>query len=248
MKLIINAVSDKGLVRKRNEDMVLVENNLVRDKQYSTIENINQDNSIFLIAVADGMGGHNAGDFASEYLMNSVSKFLTKIPINLSEDDLINFFELSITDIHNELNKKGLVETDHSGMGSTFNGLLFYGNKIFNINIGDSRFYRFRDGILKQMSKDHSLAEVTGLDRNESHVLLNSVGGGETVFVEMTNVTDYILENDIILLCSDGLSDMVSNDEIEKVLIKNAATSDLLDKAKVNGGQDNISIVLCMVR
>ena len=133
-------------------------------------------------------------------------------------------------------------------MGSTFNGLLFYGNKIFNINIGDSRFYRFRDGILKQMSKDHSLAEVTGLDRNESHVLLNSVGGGETVFVEMTNVTDYILENDIILLCSDGLSDMVSNDEIEKVLIKNAATSDLLDKAKVNGGQDNISIVLCMVR
>lgn len=248
MKLIINSVSDKGLVRKRNEDMALVGNNLVRDNQFSTIENLDKENNFYLLAVADGMGGHNAGDFASEYVMNSFTKILNSIPHNLSEDDLINFIELSVTEIHKKLNKQGNENNERSGMGSTFNGILFYMDQIYNINIGDSRFYRFRDGILKQMSKDHSLAEVTGLDRNESHVLLNSIGGGETVFVEMINVTNLILENDILLLCSDGLSDMISNDEIEKVLLKNATTASLLEEAKLHGGHDNISLILCMVR
>lgn len=248
MKLIINAASDKGLVRQRNEDMILVGSSLVRDSQFSTVQNIDDENTIFLFAVADGMGGHNAGDCASEYVVNSIAKIISNMPINLSEDDLTNFLELSFSDIHNELNNKGKLEKERAGMGSTFNGLLFYNQKILNINIGDSRFFRFRDGILKQMSKDHSLAEVTGLNRNESHILLNSVGGGESIFVEIKNVTDLILENDILLLCSDGLSDMISNDEIENVLTKSATTSALIDASKANGGHDNISVVLCMVR
>ena len=134
MKLIINAASDKGLVRQRNEDMILVGSSLVRDSQFSTVQNIDDENTIFLFAVADGMGGHNAGDFASEYVVNSIAKIISNMPVNLSEDDLTNFLELSFSDIHNELNNKGKLEKERAGMGSTFNGLLFYNQKILNIN------------------------------------------------------------------------------------------------------------------
>lgn len=247
MKLRINAVSDVGLVRLRNEDMVLVFPELVRDSQLNKVVTIDDENKIFIAAVADGMGGHSAGDYASKYLLGNMLSEISELPADLTEEQLKDYFISMIESIHRQIVKESKMDSSKSGMGSTLISLLFYSSKIYLINVGDSRFYRFRDGILKKMSKDHSLAESLGQDRSSSHVLLNSVGGGENVFVEINDVTDYLIDNDIVFLCSDGLSDMISDEKIESVLSENSSINSLVNAAKDAGGKDNISIVLIKI-
>jgi protein phosphatase len=115
------------------------------------------------------------------------------------------------------------------------------------MNCGDSRIYRFRDGQLTQLSTDHSLSNIMGRDCR-SGVITNCIGGGcKTSYIDMVQITSSIASSDVYLLCSDGLSDMLSNDEIERLLAEGADATSLCNAAEEAGGLDNVSVVVVHV-
>jgi protein phosphatase len=246
MELKISAVSDKGCVRERNEDMVLVGDHIFRDSSEQIEVNIGNDKKFF-VAVADGMGGHNAGEVASEIVLKKMSEKINMLDTSLTDDELKQKIANWAKDIHVFMLNEGDNDLTKKGMGSTFIGVLFYGNKVFYMNVGDSRLYRFRRGNLMQMSKDHSLSEVTGNKNIDSSILINSFGGGEKFFIDFAPVGGTILNEDVLVLCSDGLTKMLTDDEIEKILSEDNPINKLLMKAKDNGGEDNISIILVSI-
>ena len=127
---------------------------------------------------------------------------------------------------------------------ATLVGLLYYEGRLFLINAGDSRLYRFRNDTLMLISRDHSLHELIGNIEVPSNVILNSFGGGNTFFIDIEPAGKKALDGDIFLLCSDGVSDMLNDEEIEAVLCKEGFEEALLEASKNKGGKDNISYVL----
>ncbi|MDE6110175.1 MAG: protein phosphatase 2C domain-containing protein [Muribaculaceae bacterium] len=126
-----------------------------------------------------------------------------------------------------------------SEMGSTFVALVLAGCGTFLINIGDSRCYRLRSGVLKQISTDHSERQITGDATVPSNLIYNFMGNSPAAFIsDVTTLT--ALPGDTFLLCSDGLSDLVDNDRIEELA---RDTDTLVEEAKARGGRDNISVI-----
>lgn len=247
MQLKIEAVCDVGIKRKVNQDMVLVGNEYFREMDNDYGIEIEPNARPFFIAVSDGMGGHQAGEIASELVLNKSSEFVQLLKNGLSEAQLTKAITEFYTKLHKEFMDEGEKGISKKGMGATLVGLLFYSEKVYLINIGDSRCYRFRNGILKQLSKDHSLAEVSGIQRKQSHILLNSIGGGDAVFVDLKEMTPFISSGDNFILCSDGLTDMLPDEVIETILNRETGAHPLLEEAKKAGGKDNISIVLISI-
>lgn len=249
MQLKIFAISDKGCVREHNEDMILVDEHIFRDDSYQTIVDINEESGKCLVAIADGMGGHNAGEVASEIVLQKIFEKMRSLETNLTESKLSCRISEWAKEIHLCILNEGEKNIERKGMGSTFIGLLFYESNLYYVNVGDSRLYRFRGGMLMQISKDHSLREITNNPEMSSNIIVNSFGGGEKIFVNFESASKKIFEGDIFLLCSDGLSDMITDDEIEKILSEEEYNpiEKLLNKAKENGGEDNISIILVSV-
>ncbi|MEO0166846.1 MAG: protein phosphatase 2C domain-containing protein [candidate division WOR-3 bacterium] len=248
MKLKISAISDKGCVREHNEDMVLIGDDIFRDDKRDLVLDL-KDKQKFFVAVADGMGGHNAGEVASELVLRKIVEKVQAIEEGLTEKDLADRFSIWAKEIHSFILEEGNKDINKKGMGSTLIGVLFYGENVYYINVGDSRLYRLRRGNLAQISKDHSLQEAMGSKEAPSNIILNSFGGGERIFIDFHPAGGVILNGDILLLCSDGLSDMLSDDEIEGILNneKDNAVDRLLDEAKRKGGEDNISIILIYI-
>jgi len=245
MRLKIIAVSDKGCVREHNEDMILIGNDIFRDGRKKILVDLNNENKIFFVAVADGMGGHNAGEVASEMVLRKMNEKINSLEKNLTENDLSLKISEWVKEIHLDILYEGNKGINKKGMGSTLIGTLFYNNKIYYLNVGDSRLYRLRNGYLMQISKDHSLREVTGNKDIPSNIITNSFGGGEKIFVEFASAGSKIFNDDALLLCSDGLSDELNDEEIEETLgNKKNAVDELFKKAKNKGGKDNISIIL----
>ncbi len=234
-------ICDIGCVRQNNEDMILLDGELYRDccieSKYELTDNVR-----FTAVIADGMGGHNAGEVASEIVLKSFNDFLYNLLSNLKEDELISQINNWVHVTQSSLIELGNKHENLQGMGTTFCGLMFYEKMVFSLNIGDSRLYRFRDGVLKQLSNDHSVRSLSGDMTVPNNVIYNSFGADGDVFVEIKNITEQIFDNDIFLLCSDGLSDMIPDEIIEHLLSQNASAQILVDKAKKAGGKDNISI------
>jgi len=249
MNLQIFAVSDKGLIRKHNEDMVLIGSEIFRDGTRQVTIDLTEREKKFFVAIADGMGGHNAGEIASELLLRKIAEKVKSLRSNLPENELAEKFSLWASEIHSFIIEEGNKDPNRKGMGSTLIGVLFYDRKAYYINAGDSRLYRFRDGLLKQISRDHSFREILGKKDIPSNVIFNSFGGKSNgIFIDFEPVGGKILNGDILLLCSDGLSDMISDDEIEETLTEDKnSINKLLEKAKSNGGKDNISIILIKI-
>lgn len=245
MQLKIIAVSDKGCVRERNEDMILIGNDIFRDGRKKILIDLNNENKLFFVAVADGMGGHNAGEVASEMVLRKIDEKINSLEMNLTEKDLSSKISEWVKEIHSDILHEGNKDIDKRGMGSTLIGVLFYNTKIYYLNVGDSRLYRLRNGYLMQISKDHSLRETIGNKDIASNIIINSFGGGEKIFVDFASAGSKIFNDDALLLCSDGLSDELNDEEIEETLgNKKNAVDELLKKAKNKGGKDNISIIL----
>lgn len=239
MKLLIDAVSDVGCIRTNNEDMILVGNQLIRDKAVEYLLEAEEKN--FFIAVADGMGGHNSGEIASEFVMQHMAAIVTTFPASLDSLQLKNEVVAHVNRIHEALNQLGITTT-HAGLGTTFMGLLFYEGKAFSINIGDSRLYRLRGGVLAQITRDHSLTRMLNDDRISAYTIVNAFGGGvSNIFIDFEDVSLFI--DDLILLCSDGLTEELTDDEIESALNNNDNSRILIDYAKSKGGKDNISCI-----
>ena len=253
MKLRITAVCDVGSVRGNNEDMILVGEKVFRDERVQGAIELDERASLFAVAIADGMGGANAGEVASEFVLVQLRTGLATIPTDL--DDMA--FHVAINalclGIHQRVLHEGIADPAKSGMGSTLVGLLIYQGRLLFISAGDSRLYRFRDATLMQISRDHSLRELSavgdagGTSQVPSNIIVNSFGGGSSFFVDIGVAARKVQDDDVFFLCSDGVSDVLSDEELEAILGTEGREDAVLAAAIDKGSQDNISYVLVEV-
>lgn len=241
MKLDIDAFCDKGLVRDTNEDMVSVGGILKRDDSLHLPVTLNSD-GMFYLFVADGMGGHENGEYASQYLQEHLRDCFTMgdIAEDSFEDDIRNRVKYVSEDLNDIARHQGQTRP----MGCTLTGVVWTSDKTFLVNAGDSRTYRFRDGMLRQLTKDETQRGLTG-DPNASKGLLNCVGGGSFGRLTVEDITGRLAPGDVLLICSDGLTDLCQDEEIEEILSStDRVAKNLVAKANENGGNDNISVIV----
>ena len=236
----MTAASKVGCVRSQNEDMVLLGSHFVRNDAFSTrVDLTNSDR--YIMAVADGMGGHNLGDVASSDALHNLEFYFHDLPTGLSPESIKDKFEDWLDSINNIIDSKGRSDEQYKGMGTTLVGLAFYEGQFYTLNCGDSRLYRFRDGDLTQLTSDHSLSNMLGSSQH-SNVITNCIGGGATSsFIDIVNITDDIKEGDVYMLCSDGLTDMLPDSIIYTLLAEGSDANTLCDAAVAAGGLDNVS-------
>ncbi len=239
MRISVSAICDIGLVRSSNEDMILVDDKLLRDGRYSA-EIINKNDKPFVLAVADGMGGLENGEEASAMVLERLLYFMHGIPGDLSDDEIAEVFRTFAEETHMEVPKNS---------GSTLVGILFYRGKAFRFHAGDSRLWLFSHGLLKRLTMDHSLRESGSMPDAPSNIITNSFGGGGKMFLEFTPIDVGLSSTDIILLSSDGLHDIVHTDEIEDILKTNPCPLEaLVSAAESGGGKDNISVIIASIQ
>lgn len=239
-KLYVTAASWRGCVRNNNEDMILVGSSFIRNDDFKTTMELSESRRA-MIAVADGMGGHNSGEVASSEALHNLQFFFSDIPSGLSVDGINQMMADWLESINNIIDSKGRVDSQYKGMGTTLVGLAYYEGDFYMLNCGDSRLYRMRQGQLCQLTTDHSLNKLLGSDQH-SNVITNCIGGGtKNSFLDLSKITDDVKSTDIYLLCSDGLTDMVTDDKIES-LLRNGADANTLCQAAIDaGGLDNVS-------
>ena len=239
-----------GLLREHNEDAIA------------------SDRSIGLLLLADGMGGYKAGEVASEIAVLMIAAELTEAmrhPIrynNLSAGELPEAKMMldAVKKTNATIYQISLNEPQCAGMGTTLVVAIFTSNQLVVGHIGDSRLYRFRGRALTQLTEDHSLiqeqinAGLISLAQAESstkkNLVTRALGVDETVELEL-QVVD-VLVGDVYLLCSDGLSDLVKDATIAKILDDanddmTLAANQLIDTANNHGGYDNISVIIAQV-
>ena len=245
--LDISAASWTGRVRSQNEDMVLVDNRFIRENTYQTQIVLGREDRM-MIAVADGMGGHNRGDVASNDTLRNLHYFFYDIPSCLNVNDFNEAMAGWLESINNYIASKGRADEQFKGMGTTLVGLAYYNNDFYSLNCGDSRLYRFRDHQLVQLTTDHSLSNLVG---NEKHtnVITNCIGGGsKSSFIDMVTMTNDIMSDDVYLLCTDGLTDMLSDKAISELLEGKADADTLCSAAIEAGGIDNVSCCVISIK
>lgn len=246
-ELNITSACRLGCVRHNNEDMILVQDQFVRNDE--CLSHIILDaTSRCLVAVADGMGGHRSGDVASSEALHNLHFFFSDIPVGLNTDsfkDLINEWLLSINMI---FDSKGKTDASYKGMGTTLVAIAFYEGKVYSLNCGDSRLYRYRSDGLKQLTIDHSLSNLRG-DEIRTSIITNCIGGGCTSsYFDIVQLDDDIQDGDVYLLCSDGLTDMMNDNHLQYLLSKGSDANELCHEAIAFGGYDNVSACLIQVR
>ena len=242
-KITLTAASRIGCVRSNNEDMVLAYDKFLRSDVYCT-EFLTENTERFVIALADGMGGHRAGEVASEQVLDSLKFFIGDIPRGLSIGEFDETMMVWLQSINNNINRQGRADPALLEMGTTLVGIIYYGGKYFWINCGDSRLYRLRDGKLVQISTDHSLSNARG-EKKHSNIITNCIGAGcKNSYLDIFEFTADFKQGDIYMLCSDGLNDMVPNTKIEQLMNEGSTANDLCEAAIEAGGFDNVSV--CM--
>lgn len=247
IRFSISSASKVGCVREQNEDMILVDSHFVRDDDFKTEVNLNHEDR-YILAVADGMGGHNRGDVASSDALHNLQYYYHDLPKGLSASDFNEAMVGWLESINNFVVSKGRADEQFKGMGTTLVGLAYYAGDFYSLNCGDSRLYRFRDGELTQLTTDHSLNTVLGSEKHSS-IITNCIGGGCTSsYIDIVRLTDDIRRDDIYLLCSDGLTDMVSDSRISRLLADGANANLLCEAAIARGGLDNVSACVIMIK
>lgn len=244
MKLSISCVSDVGRVRDNNEDMASVGMYLIRDNSLN-IEKESPENENFCLLVADGMGGHESGEYASQFTLEALRAFL--LDKTLGHHNPVSDLALKIKDISACLNIKAHERHQGKAMGCTLTGIVWMQGKTLLVNVGDSRTYRLRDGMLRQLTVDQTLHERDMVPLPVGKALYNCIGAGCETEVQIQDISDRLMESDRILICSDGLSDMLEDDALERLLSEGnpeESVSALADAAKRNGGVDNITAIV----
>jgi protein phosphatase len=238
--LSVYGVCDIGCRKPNNEDLILLNDEILRDgsrqKEFDPGKRV-------VIAIADGIGGLEKGEVASEIALARLKETLEKIPDNLSEHELNEVFNVYTQETHQLMSE---------GKGSTLAGLFVYQGKVFRFHAGDSRIYLLRNNGLMRLTIDHSLRESGGNPDAPSNIITNSLGGGGSAFIEFAELEQPFLKGDIYLLSSDGLHDLVPPDEISDTLLlqitqTSQAAEKLLAMAKEKGGNDNISIITVQI-
>lgn len=250
-KVVANLLSDVGMVREHNED------------------NAHVDPEGAFFVVADGMGGHAAGEIASAMAVEEVSKNLSAArdriaafaqnPTEEARSALVQLLEDSVRRAHQAVFERGGRETDKKGMGTTLDVLLVAGGEGFVAHVGDSRTYLLRGGNAAQVTTDHTVAEVLVIEGkltpDEARtsplrtILVNAIGVSADVGVELAHLK--LRRGDLLLLCSDGLHDYFPAEaELAELLGDQKGApglEQLVGLAKTRGGHDNITGVLVEV-
>lgn len=247
MKLESYGMSNVGMKRFQNEDSYL----------------INPDLGLFM--VADGMGGHLGGEYASKLAVATVEEVVGNLRqdpdvtqirgVNTEGADPGDQLKHAIGEACRLIHHQALYDENLRGMGTTTVVSLFVDNKLYIANVGDSRAYRFRNSKIEQLTEDHSLvseqvkAGVISASDAKVHKLKNiitrSVGYQEDVDVDI--LVQPLEVGDRILMCSDGLSNLVEDEEMEEILQKQdlrGACETLVKTANSRGGDDNITVVI----
>ncbi|WP_099208906.1 Stp1/IreP family PP2C-type Ser/Thr phosphatase [Urinicoccus timonensis] len=232
--MIAYGATNVGKVRKNNEDAFKIS-----DKE-----------NIYLLA--DGMGGHLGGEFASSMAVQDLEKLLI---------DVRNKTEIkeAIEEVNRKIYQKSLEDENLSGMGTTLSMVKILEDHLYFANIGDSRIYRLKDGNLTQLTIDDSyvnyLLEVGAItsdqakDHPKKNVLLKALGTTEDIEVFVQEVQWQ--EDDLYLLCSDGLTNMLDEEEIQEILSSHEAKEAvdiLIDRALGRGGKDNITVIILTIK
>ena len=230
-----------GMCRKNNEDYIFAGN-----EKFSN-----------LFIVADGMGGCNAGEIASSLAVQSfVYELSNNIDIFNNDEYLLDLLVSAVRKSNDIVHLKSWEINEFSGMGTTIDAVVIRNNKLLGIHIGDSRVYLFRDNKLMQITEDHSfVADLVKLGvinefEAEHHPNKNLITRalGTRYVIDVDTIKLDLLKNDIILLCTDGLNTMISDNEIKEVLTMNNSIYEkvdiLIDRANNAGGVDNISLIL----
>lgn len=244
MKVEIDALCQKGLVRDNNEDALSVGGIILRDNVTNFTVDISEDGFFYLL-VSDGMGGHEDGEEASEFTLNELKeKFEQKqIGANSFEDDMRKITNT----ISTQLNQMAAEKGQQLPMGCTLTGIVWHYGKIWLVNAGDSRTYRYRNGMLRQLTIDETERGITG-DPNAEIYLLNCIGAGQEGRLTIIDMEGKLLEDDILLICSDGLTDMVTDEQLEEALEEGNTAADLYRLACEGGGVDNVSVILARIK
>lgn len=208
-----------------------------------------EDFGIFVIA--DGMGGHNAGEVASKIAIDTIIEYVINHKKDRSEEEILNEAILSA---NRKIYRESLLNESCNGMGTTLVGAFVRGNNLTMVNIGDSRGYILKDGQLVKVTKDHSLVQElldNGTITNEEaknhpnkNVITRALGTNPVVTADYYSLD--IIGVSKILLCSDGLTNEVSEEDIFRVLqgYNGNQCMELINMSKKNGGRDNISIII----
>ncbi|TWT86930.1 putative protein phosphatase 2C-type [Pseudobythopirellula maris] len=237
--------SDVGMRRANNQDAIAV---------YPKRESGLHEGDCFYV-VADGMGAHAAGEEASKMAAESVPVTFLKLT------DLIPPAALrqAVRNANHKIHTKGQKNPEMQGMGTTCSCLAVLGNKALVAHVGDSRVYRLRSGVLEQLTFDHSLVWEMAAQNNlredqipsgvPKNIITRSLGPQETVNIDLEGPFE-LRDDDEFLLCSDGLSGVVSDHEIGAIvgaMAPDEATQTLVDLANLRGGPDNISVIVARV-
>lgn len=232
------SLTDVGRRRSVNQDYV-----------YTCEKPIGNLPNLFL--VADGMGGHKAGDYASKYTVETMCEVIERSPQKNPEAILRE----AIGAANEHIRQKSLEDINLEGMGTTIVAATCLDNRLQVANVGDSRLYVVNKGI-RQITNDHSWVEemvrMGGLDREtarnhpDKNIITRAIGAGNEVDIDFFTID--LEENDIILMCTDGLSNMLEDEEIlmiikgQRDLVEIVET--LVREANNRGGRDNISVVV----
>lgn len=248
MRIDVAGQSHVGMKRNHNEDNYL----LLPEEQ--------------LFCVADGMGGHSSGEIASKIAVDELAEFFKmtsadgdatwpyKMDKSLNYDE--NRLSTAIKLANMRIFERAANDAKYRGMGTTIVTVFFNKNQLYVGHVGDSRVYHFRAGVLKQLTEDHSLLndylKAKKLTPEEieafphKNVIVRALGMKDTVQVDVSRLEPQ--DGDLVLLCSDGLSGMVTDKTIQETLSQvdnlEHACSTLIDLANANGGNDNVTCIL----
>lgn len=242
MKFCMTADSEVGCVRDNNEDMILVNKQFIRNG-HCKVEINTQATDRFIIALADGMGGHNSGEVASQDVLQNLEFYYHDLPSGLSPGDFNEMIFEWLESINNIIDSKGHSQPKFRDMGTTLVAMAYYGGEYYWMNCGDSRLYQLNGGVLTQISTDHSLSNLIGSSEH-SNIITNCIGGGcKTSYLDMVKFPkSNIQPGNTFMLCSDGLNDMLTDQEIEQLLADGADATALCQAAIKAGGYDNVSV------
>jgi len=235
------ASSDVGMKRSHNEDSYLI----ARDVQ--------------LFAVADGMGGYSAGEVASDLAVRTIDGYVHERVAHLEADDDDGVRAVlvgAVKQANAAIRQQGTADPRCRGMGTTTTTLLFSADRAFVAHVGDSRCYRVRAGRIEQLSRDHSLVEqqvqsglITRAQAKASpwkNIITRALGVEDDVEVDVDRLD--LRDGDVFVVCSDGLSGVVDDDEIARIVADgflHRVPDTLIDLANARGGPDNITVVVC---
>lgn len=237
-------LTDTGKVRDHNEDSVII---------------LKNSNNEYLLAVADGMGGHKAGEVASNMAIEHITNKFNSLESLGDKDKAINWIREEVADINKSIFAYTDAHEESKGMGTTFVIALYTKDYLLFGNVGDSSGFVIKNSKLYKVTKDHTLVnllvssgELTpeeAKNHPKKNILMRALGANNPAEVDIFDVVDDGIEG--ILLSSDGLTSMLNETQIEKVIVGTGSLEEkvtrLIRKSNVRGGTDNISIACLML-